>query len=76
MQIAQSFSLNPKTFLIAVTMSAGLVVLTPLSSGFLGMTMRAGYRFKDYVRYGFGLQLVITILIIVLTPIFYKIEGI
>ena len=76
MQIAQSFSLNPKTFLIAVTMSAGLVVLTPLSSGFLGMTMRAGYKFKDYVRYGFGLQLVITTLIILLTPIFYRIEGI
>ena len=76
MQIAENFSLNPKSFLIAVTMSAGLVVLTPLSSGFIGMTMRAGYKFKDYVRYGLGLQLVITILIIVLTPIFYRIEMI
>ncbi len=76
MQIAENLSLNPKAFLIAVTMAAGLVVLTPLSSGFIGMTMKAGYRFKDYVRYGFGLQAVIAAFIIVLTPIFYGIEAV
>lgn len=71
-QIAQQFGFSPKPFVIAVTMAAGLSVLTPLSCGFIGMTMRLGYRFSDYVKYGMPLQLLLTAGIILLTPIMYS----
>ena len=75
LHLAQLYNLNPASFLIAVTMGAGLAVLTPLSSGFIGMTVRVGYRFRDYVRYGMGIQLLLTTMVIILTCVFYPVRG-
>ncbi len=75
LQLAETYSLNPASFLVAVTMGAGLAILTPLSSGFIGMTVRVGYRFQDYVRYGVGIQILLTAMIIVLTCMFYPITA-
>ena len=74
LKFAELYALNPKSFLIAVTMGAGLAVLTPLSSGFIGMTVRVGYRFRDYVRYGFGIQALLTALTVLLTGIFFPVS--
>ena len=69
--IADTYSLSPTPFIVAVTMAAGLSIMTPLSCGFIGMTMRAGYRFKDYIRYGWRIQLASMLMIIGLTPVIY-----
>ena len=74
LKFAELYALDPKPFLIAVTMGAGLAVMTPLSSGFIGMTVRVGYRFRDYVRYGFGIQVLLTALIVVLTCVFFPVR--
>lgn len=74
LQFADVFSLNPRTFLIGVTMASGLAIMTPLSCGFIGMTTRLGYKFKDYIKYGFSIQILLTILIIILTMVFYPIS--
>ena len=70
-KIADTYSLSPTPFIVAVTMAAGLSIMTPLSCGFIGMTMRAGYRFKDYIRYGWRIQLTSMLMIIGLTPVIY-----
>lgn len=70
-EIADKYSLSPTPFIVAVTMAAGLSIMTPLSSGFIGMTMRAGYRFKDYIQYGWSIQLTSMLIIIGLTPAIY-----
>ncbi len=75
LKFAELYALNPRAFLIAVTMGAGLAIMTPLSSGFIGMTVRVGYRFRDYVRYGFGIQAVLTVLIVVLTCVFFPLTA-
>lgn len=74
LKFAEIFSLNPESFLIAITMGAGLAVMTPLSSGFIGMTVRVGYRFKEYIRYGLGFQIFITFLIVILTCVFFPVR--
>ncbi|MBQ8961620.1 MAG: anion permease [Ruminococcus sp.] len=66
--VAERYSLAPTPFVVAVTMAAGLSIMTPLSCGFIGMTMRAGYKFRDYIRYGWSLQSALILLIIGLTP--------
>lgn len=76
LEFAQQFSLNPQTFLIAVTMGAGLTVMTPLASGFIGMTMRVGYKFKDYVKYGATIQAFLAVAIVISTLVLYPIESI
>ena len=71
-QIANQFGWNPVPFVIGITMAAGLSIMTPLSCGFIGMTMRVGYRFKEYVKYGINIQGILTALIVVLTIMMYK----
>ena len=70
-QLTTELGIDSVPFIIAITMAAGLAILTPLSCGFIGMTMRLGYKFKDYVRYGMGLQLLLTGSVIVLTKVMY-----
>ncbi len=72
LQMVGQFGFNPEPFIIAITMAAGLSILTPLSCGFIGMTMRVGYRFQDYIRYGLNFQLLLTSSIVIMTCIMYK----
>lgn len=71
-QIAERFGWNTVPFVIGITMAAGFAILTPLSCGFIGMTMRVGYKFKDYVRYGMCMQAILTVSTILLTTIMYR----
>lgn len=70
-QFAQQFGFNERPFIIAVALASGFAILTPISCGFIGMTMRLGYRFKDYVKYGLGIQIILVIMMIVLIRVFY-----
>lgn len=72
LQFAEQFGWNVTPFVIGITMAAGLSVLTPLSCGFIGMTVRVGYQFSDYVKYGLGFQLLLTASVIVLTFLMYQ----
>ena len=71
-QITEQFGWNTVPFVIGITMAAGFAILTPLSCGFIGMTMRVGYKFKDYVRYGMCMQVILTVSTILLTFIMYR----
>ena len=71
-QIAEQFGWNTVPFVVGVTMAAGLSILTPLSCGFIGMTMRVGYKFKEYVKYGLNIQGMLTALTILFTILIYK----
>lgn len=71
-QIANQFGWNAVPFVIGITMAAGLSIMTPLSCGFIGMTMRVGYRFREYIKYGVSIQGILTALTIVLTMILYR----
>jgi di/tricarboxylate transporter len=63
---------SARPFIIGVTLASGLAILTPLSCGFIGMTTRVGYKFSDYIRYGLGFQLLLYVLTVVSTCLFYS----
>ncbi|MCR4956524.1 MAG: anion permease [Lachnospiraceae bacterium] len=70
--IVKQYGFEVEPFVIAITMAAGFSVMTPLSCGFIGMTMRLGYKFNDYIKYGAKFQALITTLVIVMTVVMYK----
>lgn len=70
--IAPELALNPYTFALGITLASGICVSNPLASSTLGMSMTCGYRFKDYFRYGFLMDVISYVTIIVLIPLFYS----
>jgi len=69
--VADIYGANANAIAVLVCMMAGLAFLTPLSSGFLAMTMKAGYTYSDYFRYGLPLELICVVIITILIPVFY-----
>lgn len=66
-----SYGWNPLTFVIGITMAANLACCTPIAHPQVTMTLVAGYRFSDYVKYN-GIMAVITNAVIILTtPLFF-----
>lgn len=52
LSIAAAMGANPIPFALACAVGANLSVMTPISTTTITVTVSAGYRFKDYVRFG------------------------
>ncbi len=62
LSIANALHLSPMPFLSAVSLGAASVFLTPISHPVNTMTWGAGnYRFRDYMRVGIGLSVLILV---------------
>ena len=72
LSIAPELGLNPYTFALGITLASGVCVSCPLASSTLGMSMTVGYKFNDYFKYGFFMDVISYITIIVLIPLFYS----
>lgn len=70
LSICTQLGLSPLTFALAICYGANLCFATPLANAQTGMTMVAGYRFKDYFRYNIWLEIIVFIIIIIFVPIF------
>lgn len=71
LSIAPQFQLNTYTFALGITLASGIPSSCPLASSTMGMSMSAGYRFNDYFKYGFPLDVIMYLIIIVLVPATY-----
>lgn len=69
--IAPEFGLNPYTFALGITLASGVCVSCPLASSTLGISMSCGYKFNDYFKYGFLMDVISYATIIILVPLFY-----
>lgn len=70
LSIAPQMGLNTYAFALGVTLASGVSISCPLASSTLGMSMVVGYRFNDYFKYGFLLDVIFYILIVTLVPLF------
>ena len=66
-----SYGWNPLTFTIGITMAANLACCTPIAHPQVTMTLVAGYRFSDYVKYNGIMAVIANAVIILTTPLFF-----
>lgn len=70
--MAEKFGFNSQPFIISIAMAASLSIMTPLSCAFIGITMRVGYRFKDYLKYGALPQVMLAAMITICICVMYN----
>ena len=64
-------NLNPVAYAFGITMGASVVFSSPLAGTSNQMTMAAGYKFKDFIRYGLPIDIMGYLILIVFVPIFF-----
>lgn len=69
--ICAELGLNPMAYAIAVSYGSALCFATPLANAQTAMTMVAGYKFNDYFKYNFLLEVLVFIVLVICVPIFW-----
>lgn len=67
----QTYGWNPIAFTIGIVMAANLACCTPIAHPQVTMTLVAGYKFSDYVRYNGIMSLAVVVIVILTTPLFF-----
>ena len=71
LSLCQARGFSPYPFAMGITLAAASAMCTPLSNTPLTMVGIYGYRFGDYVRYNLGLDILLGITNILLTPLVF-----
>lgn len=71
LQAAEKMGMNPRSFGIAVMLSASISVLTPFEPSCILVYGPGKYRFSDFIKVGSGLTVVTLALILLLVPYFW-----
>ncbi|GGK79916.1 SLC13 family permease [Rufibacter glacialis] len=70
-QTALQLDANPRTFAIAIMLSASVSLVTPFEPSCILVYGPGKYTFKDFLKIGSGLTLLLVIIILVLVPMFW-----
>ena len=72
--ICSEYGFNPMAFAIGISYGVSLCFATPLANAQTGMTMVAGYKFNDYFKYNFLLEIIVFIGIVAFVPLFWDLR--
>ena len=64
-------NLNPVAYAFGITMGASVVFSSPLAGTSNQMTMAAGYKFRDFIRYGLPIDIMGYLILVIFVPIFF-----
>jgi di/tricarboxylate transporter len=68
--ISQQAGLNPRAVIMAVAMATSMAFITPLSHAVNVLVMSpGGYSFRDYVRVGLPLTLILSVVVMIVLPL-------
>lgn len=67
----QSYGFNVTPFCLGVVYAANLACATPFAHAQVTMTLVAGYRFTDYVKFNLPVQILMLALMIIFVPVFF-----
>ncbi len=65
-----SYNLNVLPFALGIVYAANLTYSTPLANAQTAMTLVAGYKFSDYIKYTWLLNILVLLTIIIFVPMF------
>lgn len=71
--LAQSVGANPVSYVLAIVIACQIAFATPIGTACVTQTLVGGYHYKDYVKIGLPITVIMTIAGIVLIPIVYGI---
>ena len=71
MSIAGTLGLNVYTFAMGIVFASSIGCCCPLSGSTWGVAMSAGYKFRDFFRYGIWIDLIGILLTIVCVPLIF-----
>ncbi|MBA9079748.1 MULTISPECIES: SLC13 family permease [Rufibacter] len=71
LQTAAQIDANPRTFAIAIMLSASVSLITPFEPSCILVYGPGKYSFRDFLKIGSGLTLLLIILILFLVPVFW-----
>jgi len=71
LSMSAALNLNPVPFAMGAAYASSMGVSCPLSGSTNQMSMAAGYRFRDYFRYGALLDIICYVIIILFVPLFF-----
>ncbi len=74
LQAAETLGVEPRSFGIAVMLSASISVLTPFEPSCILVYGPGKYRFSDFIKVGSGLTVVTLAVILVLVPVFWPLR--
>lgn len=74
--LCSSYNLNVLPFALGIVYAANLTYSTPLANAQTAMTLVAGYKFSDYIKYTWLLNIIVLITIIIFVPIFMPLSNI
>jgi len=74
-QTAQSLGADSRSFVMGITLGASMAFITPLGHPVNILIMGpGGYRFRDFVRFGLPLTLILFFIILLLLPVFWPLR--
>jgi di/tricarboxylate transporter len=74
-QTSQDLALSPYAIMIAVTVAAASSFMSPVGHAANVLIMGpGGYRFKDYVKVGLPLTLVVLVVTLLVLPLFWPLK--
>ena len=71
LSMVESMGLNPIPYALGAALGSSMGLCCPLSGSTNQMSMAAGYKFRDYFKYGVFLDIINYIIIIIFVPIFF-----
>ncbi len=72
LSMAQPLGLNPIPYALAAAYGSSMGLCSPLSGSTNAMSMAAGYKFRDYIKYGLLFDVISILVVIVFIPIFFS----
>jgi di/tricarboxylate transporter len=73
-ETALQLGVNPRSFAIAVMLGASISLITPLEPSCILVYGPGKYKFKDFIRLGFPLTMILIAVIVFLVPIFWPLK--
>lgn len=74
LKAAETLGANPRSFAIAVTLSASISVLTPFEPSCILVYGPGKYRFSDFIKVGGGLTVITLAVVLLLVPVFWPLN--
>ena len=74
--IGFQIGIRPEVFILGCIIGGSTALATPIGTPSVTQTLVAGYRFKDYIRVGLPITVILTIACCILCPIVYGFEPI